>query len=292
MCARLFLLLICGLGLATAVPAATGGNHQKGAGRAQGGEGQQKRAGSKTAVTTSTATGGGHHKGAGGHEEQCVDISRYSEVLYNSSVTKVCDYKIQKQCQTRQEQVCTNVPANTCYLVPAPDCTQSSLIQQARKDTLLSRQFTPKVCVQSGTQTINQPAQRPVCRNVTNSQCESKWVINDQGEKVWDGNENCQPVTTQQCDLESYVIPIQVPVYTCTNGAPIAYNAPQATSVSVTTQSTQCQAGTKVQCNDNSTQQCITVEMEECHEQVVNECPTQSFQVPYQTFDHRLKCLV
>jgi hypothetical protein len=251
-------------------------------------------------------SGGGHHKGAGGHDQNCVDISRYSDVQFNTSLAEFCTYQVKKQCQKHEQQVCAAVPVQSCSLVAAPECAQSSIGQQTvRNDQIEQRQFTPKVCQQTGTQTINQPATRPVCKQVTKPQhCESKWIINDLGEKVWDGNENCQFATVEECSLETYNVPIQVPVYTCSDGAPLTYNAPVVASAQVTVYANNCKAAAKTECVTVSTaQQCINVAYEDCADQIVPVCTTgqgqalgspnqQSFQVPYQTFDHRLKCLV
>jgi hypothetical protein len=250
--------------------------------------------------------GGGHHRGADGHDQNCVDISRYSEVQYNASAVEYCTYNIKKQCTSRTEQVCAEVPVQTCSLAAAPDCTQTSLGQQKiRNDQIEQRQFVPKECKQTSTQTINQQQQRPVCKQVTKPQhCESKWVINDQGEKVWDGNENCQLTTTEECTLETYNVPIQVPVYTCTDGAALTYNVPIQSTEQVTKYSTKCQEGTKTDCKTVSKKrECVQVELKDCVDQIVPQCQGggatgagqgvgQQFQVPYQTFDHRLKCLV
>jgi len=270
-------------------------------------------AGVAIAVPPSRAGGGGQRKGTGGqhrgqdgHDQNCVDISRYSEVQFNASLAEFCTYQVKQQCQKHQQQVCAAVPTMTCSLEAATECSQSTAgQQQVRNDQIEQRQFTPKVCQQSGTQTIDQSRQRPVCKQVTKPlHCESKWIVNDQGEKVWAGNENCQAVTAEECTLETYVIPIQVPVYACADGgAPLTYNEPLAASESVTTYAVNCEAAAKTECVTTSTQrQCISVEVKDCVDEVVPVCTTgqgqalgadmvQSFQVPYQTFDHRLKCL-
>jgi hypothetical protein len=248
---------------------------------------------------------GGQHKGQNGHDQNCVDISRYSEVQFNASLAEFCTYQVKQQCQKHQQQVCAAVPTMTCTLESATECSQSTAgQQQVRNDQIEQRQFTPKVCQQSGTQTIDQSRQRPVCKQVTKPlHCESKWIVNDQGEKVWAGNENCQSETTEECTLETYHEPIQVPVYTCTDGAPLTYNSPLAASETVTKYSTHCKAAAKPACKTTSTkQECISVAYEECSDTIVPVCTTgqgqaggaaaaESFQVPYQTFDHRLKCL-
>jgi hypothetical protein len=226
-----------------------------------------------------------------------VDISRYSELQYNVSQPQVCTFNVKKQCQQHKQQVCAEVPITTCTLQPAPQCAKSPIGEQVvRQDKVAQQQFTPKVCQQAGTKTINQQQQRPVCQQVTKPQhCESKWIINDLGEKVWDGNENCQSITTEECTLETYNVPIQVPVYSCQDGQPLTYTAPVAASQEVTLFSTQCQAAANPACvTTGSKQECIEVTYEDCVDQIVPLCQAsqQTFQIPYQTFDHRLKCLV
>jgi hypothetical protein len=248
-------------------------------------------------AAAAVTTKGSHHRGAGGHDQNCVDISRYSELQYNNSRPQVCSYQVKKQCQQHMQKVCAAVPLQTCRLQPAPDCTQTPVGKQLiRSDKIQQQQFTPKVCQQAGTKTISQQQQRPVCKQVTKPQhCESKWIINDLGEKVWDGNENCQSVTAEECTLETYSVPIQVPVYSCQDGQPLTYTAPVAATQEVTAFATNCQAAAKPVCTATGTkQECIEVAYEDCVDQIVPQCQAsqQTYQIPYQTFDHRLKCLV
>ena len=276
----LFLLAGGGVGLAVAVPP-----------RGGGGGGNRKGA-------------GGHHKGAGGHDQNCVDISRYSEIFYNTSEAEFCTYKLDKQCQPQSKRLCAPVSLTTCQLTAKPDCTRTSLgLKTVRNDQIEQQLFTPKDCSQTGTQTILQPAQRPVCVTVTRPQhCESKWVVNDLGEKVWDGNENCESVTTEECSLEDYTIPIQVPVYGCTDGVPLTYSVPVVATETVTAYAHRCQAAVTPVCKTTTSEECIDVAYEDCEDVIVPQCQggeggegqltPRPFQIPYQTFDHRLKCLV
>jgi hypothetical protein len=247
-------------------------------------------------LSAAVPTKGGHHRGAAGHEENCVDISRYSELQYNITNPEICTYQVNKKCETYQQQVCTSVPVTTCQLQPSPECSQSPIQSQIiRNDKVQKRQYTSKTCSQAGTQTISQTKQRPVCKKVTKPQhCESKWVINDLGEKVWDGNENCQTETTEECSLESYLVPIQVPVYNCQDGEVITYEEPVASTEEVTAYSSHCKPAASPVCSTTSKQECIQVEYQDCIDQIVPQCQAsqQTFQIPYQTFDHRLKCLV
>jgi len=37
--------------------------------------------------------------------------------------------------------------------------------------------------------------------NVTRQDCVTKWILTPTGEKVWAGNEQCQPVSWMNCTL-------------------------------------------------------------------------------------------
>ena len=277
-----FLLATTGLGLAAGVPATQAG----GGGRGRG--------------------GGHHHRGAGGHDENCVDISRYSKVKYNASLVEICSYSVAQKCEKRRKEVCAQVPVSTCRLVPAPNCSKVPMGQETmRNDQMAQQLFTPKECHEAGTQTIHGQEERPVCKMVTKPQhCESKWIVNDEGEKVWDGDENCVTATVEECSLETVEVPIQVPLYTCTDGAPLTYSVPVVATEAVTVFATHCEAAAKPVCANTATkEECIQVEYEECVDQLVPQCQVgpghgegqavlPDFRIPYQTFDHRLKCLV
>ena len=160
------------------------------------------------------------------------------------------------------------------------------------------------MCLPSGAQTIIAHKQRPVCKQVTRpTACESKWVINDLGEKVWDGNENCQQELAEECSVETYSEPISVPTVSCQDGETINYQEPVLGSEEVTIYSLHCNAGAvSPVCTTTTKQECLDVAEAECSEQLVPKCgglteegiggQLQTFQIPYQTFDHRLKCLV
>jgi hypothetical protein len=84
----------------------------------------------------------------------------------------------------------------------------------------------------------------------------------DLGEKVWAGNENCQSELVNECSVEAYSEPIAMPTVSYQDGEMISYEEPVVSSEEVTAFSSHCRPSSQ-----------------------------QTFQIPYQTFDHRLKCL-
>merc|ERR1712122_182497 len=108
-------------------------------------------------------------------------------------------------------------------------------------------------------------------------QCDTKWVVNEQGEKVWAGNENCVEITWEDCSLEMVATPVEVPIYKCEDAAPISYTVPSFAEVEVTGYKSQCTASAYpvcFNCGDGANG--------------ANGC---AFKIPFQTYDHRLKCI-
>merc|ERR1712029_978067 len=51
------------------------------------------------------------------NHDNCVDISYYDDVEYNSTITKMCGYKKNTLCVPRQTQVCRDIPITECRIV-------------------------------------------------------------------------------------------------------------------------------------------------------------------------------
>jgi len=159
---------------------------------------------------------------------------------------------------------------------------------------LETHQFVKQDCVVSDQkETITEMKKMPVCRNVTKQQCDTKWVVNEQGEKVWAGNENCEEVTWEDCTLEDKVITQEVDVWECNpSPEPTFYHTLVESSVDVITYDMVCQPRAHPVCTHSSEVQCKTVEWEDCTDVIIPSCFNTYFKVPYQEYDHRLRCSV
>merc|ERR1711878_218947 len=252
-------------------------------------------------VTAHPDQHGGHHHGDG-HDDQCVDISRYSEVQYNISVAPICTYRANRVCNTQVGTACVSIPHQDCQVIGYSKCSSDVFTQTFNDDSVDTLSCTTKQCQQDGFQTLNENHKVPVCKNVTREQCDSKWVLNAAGEKVWAGNENCKLKTWEECTLVEKVHPSQIPVWKCHDGAILNYNVPVIRQVSVEAYTTTCEAAAYAECETVLDTKCVDLDYEECTdvvEPVCFGCPTPSapgcgmeFRTPYQKYDHRLKCIV
>ena len=231
-----------------------------------------------------------HH--GDGHDDQCVDISRYGELQYNVSTKNVCTYKIDRICSKKSNQVCVSVPKEDCTVVGFVDCNNRAEVSTQRCDMTGEEHFVTQDCKQDGVEVLEEVKKMPVCTTVTKQQCDSKWVINNQGEKVWDGNENCKDVSWEDCTLEDRVITEEVPTYTCNNGETLTYSSHIVKEEDVTSYRKTCQPRGNPVCTQSNEIECTTVEWEDCRDELIETCKPFIFNIPYQTFHHTLRCSI
>ena len=237
------------------------------------------------------APGGDHH--GDGHDKHCVDISSYSEIQYNITINNICTYRTHRTCQINRSSACVSVPVTTCDVVGLSDCKSTPFTGLYHDDIVVPHKFVGKDCYQSGEETLIEYHQTPVCKNITKQHCESKWVINNLGEKVWDGNENCKDIVWEDCTLEQVPSPITVPTYTCVDMPVITYSVLEFNEVEVIGYTSKCATKAYPVCTTTNEQRCVDVEYEECFDTVEPVCFGGLYmKIPYQTYDHRLKCIV
>ena len=242
---------------------------------------------------------GDHH--GDGHEDNCVDVSKYSEVQYNITTAAICTYRTKQTCTKKVSSACISVPVTECEVTGYADCTTTGFTELYPDAKTTSQSFVPKDCFQNGQQTLIEYHKQPVCKPATKQQCDTKWIINEQGEKEWAGNENCIDVTWEDCTLELVPTPVTVPIWKCVDGAKIFYTVPEFYEVEVTRYTSECTASAYPTCTTSSVQKCTEVEYDECFDTIETVCFGAgaggagvngfTFKVPYQTFDHRLKCI-
>ena len=73
--------------------------------------------------------------------------------------------------------------------------------QKIKESSLVPRTFIEKECVQSK-RNIPHRKLMPECTNVTKQNCVlTNWETDEYGNQVWAGNEECDPISWQECKL-------------------------------------------------------------------------------------------
>ena len=227
-------------------------------------------------------------------DKNCVDISRYAELTFNESAQEICNYKFQTQCLKRSQEVCQDVPVHQCEVVAYTECEDQQTTVKARDDSLDISDFYPINCrPNSVPQILTEVKMMPVCQNITKKHCDTKWVLNAAGEKVWAGNENCKDVTWEDCSLQPRNVTTEVETFDCAEATEaILYQTVAHHKVEVALFSKTCRAVAVPVCSVTTARQCRTVEWEDCQDILLPNCFKSLFRVPYQEYSHLLRCTV
>ena len=221
-----------------------------------------------------------------------MDVSRYEEVTYSANNETYCNHRVEKNCTPQQQRVCATVPRSVCTLEVGTNCNTVESTVNHRCDTAEERSYTPWDCKVDQIKLLNETKQMPVCETVTKQVCDSKWVVTAEGEKVWDGNENCRNASWEDCKLVDRVVTMEVPTYSCVGGSDFTYIAPVHLEEPVTLRTTTCTEKGNSVCTLSHTQECVTVEWTDCVESVVSECHEVPVRMPEQARNHLLRCTV
>ena len=224
--------------------------------------------------------------------KNCVDISYYDNVEYNITLTQMCGYKKNTHCVPRKTQVCRDIPVTECRIVGFTECEETPYTQTVSDDGLELETFVAKDCQPGPVKVLNETKKMPECTTITKQQCDSKWETDENGKQVWAGNENCKDVTWEDCKLVDRVVTQEIETYDCHAEKPITYHKVSRNTEEVTTIRRTCRARAEPACEVRTETRCETVEWEECRDTVRPHCFDFQISVPYQEYNHLLRCTV
>lgn len=133
---------------------------------------------------------------------------------------------------------------------------------------------------------------KPVCRDVTKQNCVTKWEIVN-GEKVWAGNEDCKPVTWEECTPEPYEADFTKDTVNCTAGKDIPYcNSCKTVLRPIMTTNYICEPKASLKCETVTTRRCTKVRWTDYIQTVVDNCVDDMAWIPFQKKSHEKRCLL
>ena len=230
---------------------------------------------------------GGLHRDAG-HDDNCVDNSRYGELKYNVTPQNICTHKVDHICMKKSEKICIPVVKEKCEVVTFVDCDNKPTVTTQRSDEIGNDYFAVKECKEDGVEVLEEERKIPVCTTVMKQQCDSTWMM----VKVWDGNENCRNASWEDCILKDRMMTEEVPTYSCNNGDTLTYSSHAVKEIEVISYERTCQPRGIPVCTKMTAEECTTVEWEECKDVILERCNPLTLNTPYQIFHHILRCSI
>ena len=97
------------------------------------------------------------------------------------------------------------------------------------------------------------------CRNVTKQHCTTLWRVNDDGEKIWAGNEDdCREVTWEECSPIIKTVKMMVPFMKCSE-EPLTYMDYFNTTLTDMADTMNCTVEARAVCEPVSLEKCSDI---------------------------------
>ena len=135
--------------------------------------------------------------------------------------------------------------------------------QEYTEKKLAPKLFVEKSCYQ-GKKTIPHKKHFPECRNVTKQNCVTLWETDENGQQIWAGTDQCEPVTWQECELIEKDVQFIVPDVTCSNKQELWYHEPEPSTASKMTKTFSCEVKKSSHCTTQTRPDCKQITYNEC----------------------------
>jgi len=228
------------------------------------------------------------------HSDQfhCVDVSSYEDVNWKEKTCEQCTATFPKIIENKQEEVCEDVTTLDCNLVGYTDCNMEMGAVFYKGHDWVDEKLPVQECVET-TKIEMHIKKKSECRNVTKQNCVTKWVVLPDGEKVWSGNEDCEPVTWVECKLIEHEVPFKVPEMKCEEKNEIPWKDCTVQQKTQMVSNMTCTPKTKVECLPVVKKLCTTIRWTESHQEKIEKCDgTTKTWEPFQEVAHKKKCLL
>merc|ERR1712242_532411 len=132
----------------------------------------------------------------------------YGAIQFNYTTVQICNYTMDRVCYPRTKVLCLQVPETECGLEAGYTCDNHKQMDTLRQDTTTKKDFTVKQCDQDRFEPLKKIQKTPECKNVTREKCDSKWVINNYGQKVIEEKvtshwRECETIGGAACNVAS-----------------------------------------------------------------------------------------
>merc|ERR1739847_36129 len=222
----------------------------------------------------------------------CVDVSTYEMVVWDDLEREKCTATFPKIREPKSKQICETVTTLKCDIKGYTECKMEMVPVEYKGFKMTNEKFVAQTCNETIVPEAHKKL-RPECKNVTKQNCVTKWVVKPSGQKVWDGNEDCEEVTWEECKLVPYHVEFDVPKITCIPDKEIPWmDCVDEMKTQMTSKMT-CEPKSTVSCSPQTTELCTRVDWVDIRQEAKPECNTdKKFYKPRQEVIHKKKCLL
>jgi len=224
------------------------------------------------------------------HDNFCRPLEDYGPRTDAMEERSVCSTNFEKSCELVEVEDCMEITELHCELELITNCTMDWTMKESvdtamRIETKALKNCTKEMVVEYHNKTIYD------CQNVTKRHCTTLWTINEQGQKVWAGNEDdCREVTWEECNPLEKTVPMSVAKMICVD-MPVTYSEyANATSLHMA-DTMDCSVEKVPVCEPVTSQKCAATSYTRCEEVPETVCSLVEIPVPSQAKLHKQWCL-
>merc|ERR1712202_94594 len=230
-------------------------------------------------------------------EEFCTDVSQYSDKYYEEEPDHCCTTMYIPNCEKKFKQVCMDVtdtickpfahPTNDIDIVNNPSPGNGNGNGNGNGDRPGNNGGRPN----NGDN--NEDSNGRPDRDGNGNGGPGTKVVN--GNKVWSGDEDCEEVTWQDCNLVEKEVPFHAVESRCGPANPPreSYATCKNKTVDVPVPVTRISFVQGTTCEPVTHRECVDMEYEDCSKPIRMEaCSEVNVRKPKQDFIHKKKCLL
>merc|ERR1712096_200976 len=223
----------------------------------------------------------------------CSDISFWDVVEYKSRDARCCEVGVKRSCEKKSKEVCLEATELECKAIAWAECRVSVWEKNGvKKCEPTYKDFQYKDC-QEENYSVKHKKKLPECKEVTKDNCVTNWNIDNNGNKVWSGEEECSPVTWEECNIVEKEVDFPAVRTKCDTVGTIKWvDYVQQNDATVEELQNRCEVHSAVHCEPATRNACTTVYYTECTvEKTQEECKNFVVHEPFQQKRHQKKCL-
>jgi len=224
------------------------------------------------------------------HENFCKPLEDYGPRQDVMDERTVCRTEMKKECQPITETGCLNVTEISCEVMLTTDCSMNWTNRDSLESVMTVKETYLKNCTKEMVVEFHNKTVYD-CKNVTKVHCTTLWTIDDEGQKVWAGNEDdCKDVTWEECYPVVKQVPMSVARMNCLE-FPVTYFDYENITSPVMADQMDCQVEKVPVCRPITTTKCDDVTYTKCEEVPDQVCSSVEIPVPAQQQLHKQWCL-
>jgi len=220
----------------------------------------------------------------------CTNVSMWSPVYWTAENVTECACEIETKKEVEMKKVCMDITSMNCTLELSLNCSKTS----KNASSNIASEWIPETMVPwnctEGRITVWHNKTAVECKKIPTYYCDSIWEIQEDGTKVWAGNNQCDYYEWEDCQLVTKPVKFEEPYVSCKQEGEIPFRRLDNDTKITNLVSETCEIVNCVQCLPVTENICKDIEVVKTYQEIIEKCTMVVNLVPSQDFEHIEKC--